>query len=198
MKFDTATFGMVAGVVSLVAFIPYIISIIRGKTKPNRASWWIWTIVGFMLASSYSASGAKDTMWVALSYLIGPLLTALLAIKYGEGGWTRFDRACIACAAMSAILWFVFDSPLLALLINLIIDGAGALPTIKKTYTEPENEDRLSWALFFAGNTLNLFAVNPWTFAIAIYPLYLFIGCGIITAQVFFRRRGQKSAPPDE
>lgn len=194
MKFDTATFGMVAGFVSLVAFIPYIISILRGKTKPNRASWWIWTVVGFMLAASYGASGAKDTMWVALSYLIGPFATAILSVKFGEGGWTQFDRVCIICAALSAVLWFIFDSPVVALLINIIIDGAGALPTIRKTWSEPENEDRLSWALFFTGNALNLLAVNPWTFAIAIYPLYLFVGCGIITAQVFLRpRHGHKN-----
>lgn len=197
MKVDTATFGMVAGVVSLAAFIPYIISILRGKTRPNRASWWIWTVVGIMLASSYSASGAKDTIWVAISYIIGPLITALLAIKFGEGGWTRFDRACIACAVMSGVLWFVFDSPMVALSINIVIDAAGALPTIKKTYKEPEGEDRVAWALFFIGNTINLFAVGTWNFAIAIYPIYLFIGSGIIAFQVFFRPRGKKPASSD-
>ncbi len=189
MTFDTATFGMVAGVISLAAFIPYIISILRGKTKPNRASWWIWTVVGLMLASSYSASGAKDTIWVAISYVIGPFITALLALKFGEGGWTRFDRACIGCAAMSGALWFIFDSPLLALFINITIDCAGALPTIRKTYKKPEDEDRIAWILFFLGNTLNLFAIEKWNFAIATYPIYLFIGCGIITFLVLFRRR---------
>src|SRR5688572_11025851 len=91
----TAMAGKVAGVVSFVAFVPYILAILRGETKPNRATWWIWTVVGFMLGASYYSSGANNTIWVPVSYIVGPLVTALLSIKYGEGGWNRFDKGCL-------------------------------------------------------------------------------------------------------
>lgn len=187
----TAVAGKVAGVVSLVAFIPYILAILRGETRPNRATWWIWTVVGLMLGASYYSSGANHTIWVPVSYIIGPLATAILSIEYGEGGWTRFDRSCLLGAGVSMVLWWIFSSPLIALLINLFIDLMGALPTIRKAYHEPESEDRLTWALFFAGNTVNLFAVETWTFAISVYPIYMFLGSGIITALVFFRPRSK-------
>lgn len=191
----TAVAGQVAGIVSLAAFVPYIIAILRGETKPNRATWWIWTVVGFMLGASYYSSGASHTIWVPVSYAVGPLATALLSIKYSEGGWTRFDQKCLLGAGASLVLWWMFSSPLLALVINIIIDLMGALPTIRKAYREPEKEDRVAWALFFAGNTINLFAVETWTFAIAIYPIYMFLCCGLIAALVFFRRnRAAKAA----
>lgn len=185
----TAITGKVAGIISLAAFVPYIVAIFRRETKPNRATWLIWTVVGFMLAISYYSSGAKHTIWVPVSYLIGPFITALLSIKYGEGGWTRFDRYCLLGAGASLVLWWMFNSPLVALLINIFIDLLGSLPTIKKAYHEPEKEDRLAWALFFIGNIVNLFAVGIWTFAIAVYPVYMFLGSSLIAALVFFRPR---------
>lgn len=184
----TAVAGKVAGIVSLAAFIPYILAILRGETKPNRATWWIWAVVGLMLGASYYSSGANHTIWVPVSYIIGPFVTAILSIKYGEGGWTRFDRSCLLGAGVSMVLWWIFSSPLIALLINLFIDLMGALPTIRKAYHEPESEDRTAWALFFAGNTANLFAVETWMFAISVYPIYMFFGSGIITALIFVRR----------
>lgn len=184
----TAVAGKVAGIISLAAFVPYIIAILRGQTKPNRATWWIWTVVGFMLGASYYSSGANHTIWAPVSYTIGPLVTAILSLKYGEGGWTRFDRCCLLGAGTSMALWWMFSSPLIALILNLFIDFLGALPTYRKAYHEPEGEDRAAWALFFAGSIANLFAVETWAFAIAVYPIYMFLGNGVIATFVFLRR----------
>ncbi|MEK7516302.1 MAG: hypothetical protein AAB562_01770 [Patescibacteria group bacterium] len=188
----TAVAGTVAGILSLAAFAPYILAILRKKTKPSRATWWIWTVVGFMLGASYYSSGANHTIWVPASCIIGSFITAVLSLKYGEGGWTRFDRGCLLGAGVSVALWWMFSSPLIALLINLSIDFMGALPTIRKSYYEPEGEDRTAWAMFFAGNTANLFAVESWSFAIAAYPIYMFLCSGAIAVLVFLRLRGQK------
>ena len=181
--------GRTAGLLALAAFVPYILSILRGGTRPNRATWWIWTIVGLLLGSSYYASGAQHTMWVPISYIIGPLVAAVLSLRYGEGGWTAFDRRCIFVALLSLPLWWFFQSPLIALLMNLFIDFLGALPTIRKSYFEPEGEDRLAWALFFAGNVANLFAIEGLTFVIVVYPAYMFLASGTITFLVLRPRK---------
>lgn len=183
--------GRLAGIISLIAFVPYIISTLRRKTRPNRASWWIWTAVGVILGTSYHSSGANNTIWVPVSYVIGPFIIAIISLKYGEGGWTKFDRSCLIGAAASVILWFTFKEPIIALLVCLTIDLLGALPTIRKAYKDPEGEDKFAWGLFFVGNTLNLSAVEKLSFAILVYPLYMFVANGLITFFVF--RRRQKS-----
>lgn len=187
--------GKVAGIVSLAAFVPYILAILRGETKPNRATWWIWTVVGFMLAASYYSSGANHSIWVPVSYVIGPLVTALLSIRFGEGGWSLFDRCCLLGAGLSVMLWWVFSSPLVALLINIFIDFLGALPTIRKAYYKPEEEDRAAWGLFFIANAINLFAVEAWTLATASYTLYMFFASGVIAGLVFRRNRKTHIVP---
>jgi len=180
--------GRIAGVLALLAFIPYIAAILRRKARPNRATWWIWSVMGFLLGASYLAAGADRTIWVAVGYAVGPLVTAALSVKYGEGGWSRFDRGCVVGAAAGVAAWSLTGSPLAALVIFLFIDLMGALPTVRKCWRDSASEDRLTWALFLAGNTLNLFAVERWTFAIAAYPLYMFLGSGVIVALLFCRR----------
>lgn len=172
--------GIIAGFFSFMGFVPYLITLFQGKTQPNRASWWIWGTLGLILGVSYYSSGARDTMWVPAIYAICQMLIAILSLKYGKGGWNRFDRACLSAAGISLFLWWYFNSPLIAIFINLAIDSLGALPTLKKSYYEPETEDLLSWALFFTANTLNLFAVEHWSAELLAYPLYLFCLSGTI------------------
>ena len=127
-------------------------------------------------------------MWLALAYALCPLITALVSLKYGEGGWTHFDRACLGVAGLSAMLWWLCHSPLVALLINLFIDFVGLLPTMRKSFLNPKSEDRAAWTLGFAASAINLFAIEEWKFAIAVYPIYMVAGNGLIAALLYRRR----------
>lgn len=172
--------GKIAGFISILAFIPYFHSILKGQTKPNRITWWIWTLLGILLYFSYKEAGAKETLWVPLIYIIAPLITAILSIKYGVGGWTTFDLVCLLGALASTFLWIISGSPTVALILFLLIDLFGALPTIKKAYVVPEQESKLAWFLMCLANCVNLFAVQDFQFSILIYPLYMFIIGSII------------------
>ncbi len=177
-----ALLGQFAGALSLLGFVPYIVEIVQGKTRPNRATWWIWTVVGVMLCASYYATGARHAVWVPASYVAGPLVTALLSLKYGEGGWDRFDRNCLAASLLSVVVWWVARSPLLALLSNIAIDFLGALPTVRKSYHEPGAESLLSWSIFLVADAANLGAIGAWSPATALYPVYLFSLAAVLVA----------------
>jgi hypothetical protein len=164
----------------LAGFIPYWWAIWQGKTRPNRATWWIWSMVGVIIALSYRAAGAGATIWVPISYVIGPVITSLFAIKFGEGGWTKLDRICLVGVGIGLILWVLYRSPDLTLGLNIGIDFLGALPTIHKSIHHPEGEDRLAWFLFAIANVLNLLAIDLWVWQIVIYPIYMFLVCTTI------------------
>jgi hypothetical protein len=186
--------GQVAGAIALGGFVPYLVSIARGRTVPNRATWWIWTVVGTMLCASYYAAGARDSIWVPLGYVIGPLATALLALRYGEGGSSHFDRACLAGAAGALLLWWLSGSPLVGLVASIAVDAAGALPTLRKTYLEPWTESGPTWSIFLLANALNLAALDAWSLDTALYPLYLF-GVSLGMVALIYRPRRLASLP---
>jgi hypothetical protein len=139
-------------------------------------------------ASSY-ASGARQALWVPLSYVIGPLATALLALKYGEGGWDRFDRTCLGASLLSLVVWRLARSPLAALMANLGVDLLGAVPTIRTAYRAPEAESLLSWLVFLLADTLNLCAIGPWSLATPLYPVYLFILAAVLVTLLIRPRK---------
>jgi hypothetical protein len=182
------TLGLLAGIIALFAYMPYVQGTLSGKTKPNRASWIIWSVVGIIIAASYWSAGASSTIWIPIINAFCITFVALLSIKFGEGGWTTFDKTCLAASGISLIFWFLSGSPLVALGINILIDAIGSLPTIKKTYHRPEGENKAAWAIFFFAYTVNLFAIEKWNFEIAGYPVYLFILVAIVMA-LFMRPR---------
>lgn len=175
--------GVSAAIIGILGYIPYIISILKGDTRPNKASWFIWTVVGGLLAVSYLAEGNQTAIWLPLAYFICPLVIALLSFRYGYSAWTRIDTLCILAAALSLIPWMLSHNATLTLLINLLIDSAGAIPTIVKTYREPKTEDCTAWVLFLIANTLNLFAISTWNIA-DIYPIYLFVLASTMVALI--------------
>lgn len=191
---EQSVIGLVAGIIGFLGFVPYILDTISRRTRPNRATWIIWAVLGIIIAASYYASGARDTAWTPIAYALGIFFVMALSFRYGEDGWTRIDKACLICAATGLLLWWLTDNPLLTLYLMIFVDAAGAVPTIRKTYEKPESESRVAWAMFLAGNTLNLFAVGEWTAAIASYPVYLFV-LDIIMIALACRKAGGRRKP---
>ena len=172
--FDWKTIaGVGGGIFALMGFLPYIVTVFKGKTSPNRASWSIWASLGIILAVSNYQEGARDTMPLLTAYAICQITIAFLSFKYGEGGWNTFDRTCLFGALISIVLWQLYDSPLIAISISIAIDSLGALPTIKKSYLQPETEDLFSWMMFWIAGTCNILALTEFS-AIAAQPIYLF------------------------
>jgi hypothetical protein len=131
-------------------------------------------------------------MWVAISYIVGPVGTSLLGLKFGEGGWTKLDRICLVGVGIGLILWGLYRSPSLTLGINIGIDFLGALPTIHKSFRHPAGEDRLAWFLFTIANALNLLAIERWSWEIIIYPIYMFLICVTIYSLLWRGRLKQR------
>jgi hypothetical protein len=184
-----ATIGVIASLLCFLYSVPYIITILRGKTRPNRASWWIWVTIGIIICASYYSTGGGSTIWALACAVIGQLVIAILSIKYGEGGWNRFDRMCLFGAGISLLFWWWFNSPFLAVLINIAIDVMAALPTLKKSYYNPETENIFSWTLYSIGSLLNLLTIEDWSIRLSALPVYIFC---VNTAIVLILLRSKK------
>lgn len=185
--------GLLAGCIGFLAFVPYTISTLKRKTRPNKATWIIWAVLGLIIAASYYVSGARDTAWTPIAYAIGMIIVASLSLRYGEDGWTQLDKFCIGGAALGLALWGITDNAMIALYLTIIIDAMGGIPTLKKAYERPESEDMLTWAMFFIANVVNMFAINSWSVQILSYPVYVLIlsfSMNVILLRAKFMKRG--------
>jgi hypothetical protein len=180
--------GYTAGILTLAAYIPYVSSILKKKTRPSRSSWFIWMTVSTIIAVSYNRAGADFAFIMPVGYALGSAVIALLSIRYGADGWTWLDKCCLMGAGLGLVAWGLSDDPMAALLINVAINLAGTLPTIRKAYYYPETENNTAWVLFFAGTEVNLLAVQKWTFDMAVYPVYMVLIIGLVSGLVVWRR----------
>jgi len=184
--------GILAGLLSAFAFVPYIYSITQGAI-PSLASWSVWTVIGVLGCSSYltANNGWVSTAWVASVYVVAPLATALMTWWYGA----RFQRlngveiTCLIGAFFGVVVWFVTRSATAALLIFIFIDGVGTMPTIVKSYYDPYGESLFAWKCSLLGSICNVFAIEQWTIATASYPTYLALSILTLTLVIIYRRR---------
>jgi hypothetical protein len=172
--------GLLAGLVTLSAFVFYIRDCVRGRSRPNRATWLIWTTLALIITASYYSVGARDTVWASAGFTIGQASVAVASFRYGTKGWSGFDKLCLAGAACGLALWAFSGSAMLALVFAMAVDAVGALPTIRKLLHDPLSESRTGWLVFTAGNALNMLAIDSWTPEIALFPAYFLLLNGFI------------------
>ncbi|HWP61566.1 MAG TPA: hypothetical protein VN495_03110 [Candidatus Paceibacterota bacterium] len=182
--------GIAAGALELLSLPIYVGTILRGKTRPDRVTWWILSLVSAMVAASYFAAGARQTVWLPASFALCMLIVAVLSLRYGEGAarLSAIDTISLLGALLSAVLWVIVQSPLVALLLLVFTEFIGLIPTIHKAYRRPWTESTLPWAIGSLAAFLNVLAIPQWSFAIALYPFYIFATNLIVTAFLLRKR----------
>jgi hypothetical protein len=163
--------GQLAGVLAFLQIIPYVVSIFRGKTKPERMTFFIWFIVDAVTLSSYITVGARTTIWAVLVFTFSKLLILGLSIKRGMGGFSKFDIGCLLMALLGIIVWVGTKNALWALYFGTFVMLVGYLPTIKKAYFLPKTENSLSWVMATGASVLNLFALTTLMPSISLLPI---------------------------
>ena len=191
---DTHTFfGYASGVISCLAFIRYYWTIVRGESKPNLATWLIWSIVGFIIWRTYGEVGAKETIWLALTYFVLPTITLLMILSKGRFKFKDLDYICLGIAAISLVIWQGMRNPLGALITCLIADLAAATATMRTTWREPLEtlkEDKFAWVLAVLASFVNLFAIEDWShWQLTIQPVYYVTFNFIIMLPLYTRKK---------
>ncbi len=130
-------FGYTSAVLSIVMVIPYIKDVLALTTKPERASWFIWTVLGIIAFASQLAKGATESLWLTGGQTVAVLIVFLLALKYGAGGLGGRDIKALMAVGIGLILWYFTKEAAYALFIVIAIDGIGTLLTVVKAYQDP-------------------------------------------------------------
>jgi len=177
-------FAILSGATMLLAGPPYLISILRHKTKPERTSWFIWTVLGLIAFESQIGLHARWSLLYAAANAAGNLLVFLLALHFGVGGWKRLDVTALIIAVASTAVSFTVDQPLYALFGVLIANFAGTVPTLYKAYIDPSSESVLAWFLIGTSALFGAFSVGSLDITLLLLPVYMiFATYGVLVAQ---------------
>jgi len=185
-------FGYLSGTLSVVAVIPYIYDILKGNTKPERASWFIWTALGSIAFFSQLEKGATNSLWMVGASTLAVFVVSMLSLRFGTGGFSKRDKISLAIAAFGIFLWFLTKEAAFALFITIFVDAIGSFLTIIKSYEDPESETLITWIIAFIAGLFSAFSVGKWNFILLVYPLYIFLANFVVFTAIILGKRKKK------
>lgn len=198
MHFDLRLWaGVLGGVLNVAGLAPYIRDIFRHKTKPERAMWWIYTVLFALLFWAQRDAGARYLLIITAAYALTAAIIAVLSVKYGYGSFHKRDLISLGIAALGLALWQATNSPLFAIFMVIVVDFAGFWLTLVKTWCAPHSETLISWQLSFAAAVLSVISSGTWKFTIIMYPIYAVLGTLLLVWLIIYRRRLIKTDPVD-
>jgi hypothetical protein len=184
-----AGFGVLAGILQLVAGLPYIRDILRGSTTPQRSTWTIWTTLSFVVLASQWASGATWSLALTIGQVLSCGAIFVLALRRGVGGVSAIEFGLLGIAALGIAGWLVADDPVVATCSVVVADLIGVALMLPKTYRQPGTETISTYAIGVVSTLCALAAVNSTDVSLWIYPIYILIADGAVVAVIWFRRR---------
>lgn len=185
-------FGILAGILSISGYFPYILDIFKKKARPQRASWLIWSVDTIIAFVSQFFRGATNSLWLPGLETCGLVVVFLLSLKFGVGGFTKKDIIALSLAGVGLVLWYFTKEPAVALYIIIAVDSIGTILTIQKAYEDPESETMSIWLIVALAGLFGMLAVGTWNVILLSYPLYIFVANAAIPVAMILGRKRKK------
>lgn len=183
-------FSAVAIGLTVVAFLPYIRSIIAGTTKPHVFSWVIWSSTTFIVFFAQLSDRAGAGAWpLGVSSAITVYVAILAYRKKSDITITRSDFVFLILALGTLPLWYFTSDPLLVVVILTVIDILGFGPTFRKAYVRPFEEQLRFFAIMAIRDMFILIALEHYSVITALFPVGMSSTTGIFIIMVLYRRR---------
>lgn len=182
-------FVIVGAVISFLGGLSYLIDTLKGKAKPNKVTWFVWTLAPLIafFATIQQGVGIQSL----LTFMVGfnPLLIFIASFVNKKTYWkiTKPDIICGALAIVGLMLWQVTNIGNLAILFSILADGIAGIPTIIKSYKEPETENPNVFLGGGIASFITLLTIKTWTFEQYAFPAYIFAICTVLFVLIKFK-----------
>lgn len=166
---------VISSILTLVSVIPYLIDIVKGRTKPRVVSWFVWSLLtGISFAASLTEH-QYPTAALMFCSVLATMAIVVLGWKNGDKKINRLDIFCFIGVVIGIIFWVIFNSPSIAVVAMIAIDFIGGIPTQVHAWEKPQEETMKTFVLGLIGSLLTLMTVTNWQITAFAYPLFLVI-----------------------
>src|SRR5579862_3340643 len=108
--------GIIAVIITIISYIPYLCDILKGKTKPHAFSWFIWSILTFIAFFGQLAGGGGAGSWVNGFTGVICFIIFIFGIIKGRTNIVFVDWISLVGAFIAIIFWYVTKGPLLSVI----------------------------------------------------------------------------------
>lgn len=183
-------FTIIGSVIAIIGGLSYLIATVKGEVRPNKVSFLLWSFAPLIAFTAQIKEGVSFFL-ALITFVAGiePLSIFVASFFNKKAKWklNGFDLACGAVSILGLILWQITKTVNIAIIFSILADAMASLPTIIKSFNNPETE--MAWTYFTTviSAVITLLAVKEYNFANIGFTVYLLIVCLLISILVQFK-----------
>lgn len=155
------TFGVLAGLLQLVAYGIYSWHVLHDRIKPNAASWSIWALGAVLETVSYvfvTGDWVKNILPVVCA-LSAVTLFVFCVSKGKFSGLTSWEWVLTVMDMAALLIWWFSQSATYANFLLVFTAVLSFIPLFVHTWNNPASENALPWGLWSLAYLLMTFTV---------------------------------------
>ncbi len=175
--------------IALIAYIPYLIDMFKGKNKPHLYTWISIFLVTSVVAYIQVIGGAGVG---AIPTILGVVVDGIIlfyCFRFGTKDIVFFDKICLTISIIGVISYAILSNrPVISLAIVTIAEIISFIPTFRKTKNDPYSESLTSYYLLMVKFILILVALQKYNVLTVSYSvLWLVVFTIFLTATYHWR-----------
>ena len=182
-------FVFIAGALNIVGDFAYLIDTIKGKIKPNKVTWFLWSLAPLIAFFAQISQGVGLSSLMTFSLGIIPIFIFVASFINKNANWkiTKFDLFCGTLSVLGLVLWYLTRVGNIAIFFSILTEIFAAVPTVIKAYNMPETENYKPFLLGVVASLLTLLTIKQWDFAHIAFNLYIFSICFLLFILIRFK-----------
>lgn len=182
-------FVIIGVLLQFIGGVTYFIDTLKGKIQPNKITWLLWSIAPFIAFTAEIKQGVG--IQSLATFIVGfvPLLVFIASFANKRAYWklNKLDFTCGALALLGIVFWYTTKVGNIAIFFSILADGLAGIPTIIKSYTNPESENYLVYFFGIINAGIALLVIYQWNFQNYGFPAYLLLLDIIFTLLIYFK-----------
>ena len=182
-------FVIIGTLISVAGSAAYLVDTLKGKIRPNRVSFLLWSIAPFIAFAAQIKQGVGLEALMTFSTGFFPLVVFIATFINKNAEWkiNKFDWMCGFLSVIGLTLWIITKVGDIAIIFSILADGLAALPTLVKAYKYPDTELAWPWIATSLGVALTLLTIPHPDFTNSGFIIYILIVDSLVFCLVQFR-----------
>lgn len=184
-------FIFLAVTLNLSGVAVYALETLRGRTIPNRVTWFLWALapmVAFVIQIDEGV-GLASLMTFAVGF--GPAMVFAASFVNPKARWeiNAWDYACGGLSLFALAAWLGAHSGAWGVALSIASDALAAIPTARKAISHPETES--PWVFFggAASAVITLLTLEHFGIVDAGFALYILVLCSFLALTIVLGQR---------
>lgn len=181
--------------IAVVAYVPYLIDMFKGRNKPHLYTWISIFLVTAVVAYIQLVGGAGIG---AIPTILGVVVDGVIlfyCFRFGTKDVVFGDKVCLAISLLGVVSYAFFSKqPVVSLTIVTVAEIVSFIPTFRKTKNDPYSESLTSYYLLMVKVILILLALQNYNILTVSYSVLWLLVFIVFLACTYYWRGHQKGA----